>query len=79
MNTLVVDVTNFNDVTWLDNSGGIHSDALHVTERYRRPDRETLTYQATLEDPKVFTKPWTVSWTASSRRAANGRASRPKC
>jgi len=65
--TLVVDVTNFNDVTWLDNAGGIHSDALHVTERYRRPDHETLTYQATLEDPKVFTKPWTVNWTLKLR------------
>jgi hypothetical protein len=65
--TLVVDVTNFNDVTWLDNSGGIHSDALHVTERYRRPDRETLLYQATLDDPKVFTKPWTVNWTLKLR------------
>lgn len=65
--TLVVDVTNFNDVTWLDNSGGIHSDALHVTERYRRPDRDTLIYQATLEDPKVFTKPWTVNWTLKLR------------
>jgi hypothetical protein len=65
--TLVVDVTNFNDVTWLDNSGGIHSDELHVTERYRRPDRDTLIYQATLEDQKVFTKPWTVNWTLKLR------------
>jgi hypothetical protein len=65
--TLVVDVTDFNDVTWLDNGGGIHSDALHVTERYRRPDRDTLLYQATLDDPKVFTKPWTVNWTLKLR------------
>ena len=61
--TLVVDVTDFNDVTWLDNGGGIHSKDLHVVERYRRPDHDTLLYQATLEDPKVFTKPWTVNWT----------------
>lgn len=65
--TLVVDVTNFNDVTWLDNAGGIHSDQLHVTERYRRPDHDTLLYEATMEDPKVFTKPYTVNWTLKLR------------
>lgn len=61
--TLIVDVTDFNDVTWLDNAGGIHSKDLHVTERYRRPDHDTLLYEATLEDPKVLTKPWTVKST----------------
>ena len=59
--TLVVDVSNNNDKTWLDMAGDFHSDALHVVERYRMTDADTIQYQATLEDPKVFTKPWTIS------------------
>jgi hypothetical protein len=58
--TLVVDVTNFKDETWLDMAGNYHSDALHVVERYTRSGRETLTYEATIEDPKVFTRPWKI-------------------
>ena len=53
-NTLVVDVTNFNDKTWFDMAGNFHSDALHVVERYTRTGRDTLQYGATIEDPKVF-------------------------
>jgi hypothetical protein len=59
--TLVVDVRNINDLTWLDASGDFHSDALHVVERYRLTDPNTIQYEATLEDPKVFTKPWTIN------------------
>lgn len=58
--TLVVDVANNNDKTWLDMAGDFHSDALHVVERYRMTDRDTIEYEATIEDPKVFTKPWTI-------------------
>jgi len=58
--TLVVEVGNNNDKTWLDMAGDFHSDALHVVERYRMADRNTIQYEATLEDPKVFTKPWTI-------------------
>ena len=58
--TLVVDVTGFNDKTWLGPVGSFHSEALHVTERYRRVDYNTITYEATVEDPNVFTKPWHV-------------------
>jgi hypothetical protein len=57
-NTLVVDVTSFSDQTWLDGAGNYHSDALHVIERYTRADPKTLIYEATVEDPKVFEKPW---------------------
>jgi hypothetical protein len=59
--TLVVDVSDINDKTWLDMAGDFHSDALHVVERYRMTDRDTIQYEATLEDSKVFTKPWTIN------------------
>jgi hypothetical protein len=59
--TLVVDVSNMNDKTWLDMAGDFHSDALHVVERYKMTDRNTIQYEATLEDSKVYTKPWTIS------------------
>lgn len=58
--TLVVDVVDFNDETWLDHAGDFHSDALHVVERYTPIDSDHLQYEATIEDPKVFTRPWTV-------------------
>jgi hypothetical protein len=59
--TLVVDVARYNDKTWFDMAGDFHSDALHVVERYRMTDPDTIQYEATLEDSKVFTKPWTIS------------------
>jgi len=59
--TLVVDVRNYNDKTWFDMAGDFHSDALHVVERYRMTDPDTIQYEATIEDSKVFTKPWTIS------------------
>jgi hypothetical protein len=59
--TLVVDVGNINDKTWFDMAGDFHSDALHVVERYRMIDHDTIQYEATMEDSKVFTKPWTIN------------------
>jgi hypothetical protein len=56
--TLVVDVIGFNEKTWLAGVGTIHSDKLHVVERYTRDSADTVRYQVTLEDPEVFTKPW---------------------
>lgn len=58
--TLVVEVTGLNDETWFDRAGNFHSDALHVTERYTRVDSAHIQYEATIEDPKVFTRPWTI-------------------
>lgn len=58
--TLVVDVTDFNADTWLDASGDFHSNALHVVERFTRTSPEVLTYEATITDPNVYSKPWTI-------------------
>ncbi len=59
--TLVVDVTDHNDKTWFDMAGNFHSAALKVTERYTLLDNDTIQYEATIEDPKVFTKAWKIS------------------
>ena len=61
--TLVVDVTDFNDQTWFDHAGNFHSDELHVVERYTLTDADHIDYEATIEDPKVFTRPWKVDLT----------------
>ena len=58
--TLVVDVTSFNDKTWLTGVGTFHTEALRVTERYTRDSFETIRYEATMEDPAVLTRPFTV-------------------
>ena len=60
--TFVVDITNFTDNTWMSAEGRVsqHSDALHIVERYRRVDANTLEIEATVEDPEVLTAPWTV-------------------
>jgi hypothetical protein len=59
--TLVVDVKHFNDHTWLDRSGNFHSDALHVIEKWKYLDANTIEYNATIEDEKVFSRPWNIS------------------
>ena len=62
-NTLVVDVTNHDARTWFDQAGALHSDALHVVERYAFVDANTINYEATLEDPKAYTRPWKIAFT----------------
>ena len=59
--TLVVDVSSFTPYTWFDRSGNFHSDALHVVERYTPITRDAIQYEATIEDSKVFTRPWKIS------------------
>jgi hypothetical protein len=59
--TLVVEVKAQNDKTWFDMAGDFHSDAMNVTERYRMVDPDTIQYEATIQDPKVFTKSWKIS------------------
>jgi hypothetical protein len=59
--TLVVETTGFNDLTWLDNAGTPHSEALRVTERFHRRDNGHLDIQITIDDPKTFSHPFTVT------------------
>jgi len=70
--TLVVDTTDLTDKSWLgsgknagEGSGTFHSDALHVTEKIRRPDFDHLTVEITDDDPKVFAHPWVYTWNMS--------------
>jgi hypothetical protein len=65
--TLVVDMVGFNDKTWLTATGTFHSDELHMTERYTRVGKDQINYEATMVDPKVLTKPWTVRSTMMLR------------
>ena len=58
---LVVDTVGFDDKTWLDSSGKPHSTAMHLTERYTRPDLGHLNVQLTIEDDKALTKPYTFN------------------
>ena len=59
-NTLVVDATNFKPENWLDAAGHFHSNKLHVVERYTRTAPDAMRYEATIEDPEVFERPWTI-------------------
>jgi hypothetical protein len=61
--TLVVDVVGFNEQTWMDYFGHPHTDMLHVTERWSRPSKNVLRYEATMDDPGAYTKPFTIRWT----------------
>jgi hypothetical protein len=70
-NTLVVDVIHFNDQTWFDRTGNFHSDALHVIERYTPTSRDHMLYEVTIEDPKVFTRPWKMSMPLYRRQERN--------
>jgi len=71
--TLVVDVIHFNDQTWFDRSGNFHSDALHVIERYTLIGPDHLNYEVTIEDPKVFTRPWKMSMSLYRRKEPSVR------
>jgi hypothetical protein len=59
--TLVVDVTRFNGKNWFDRAGNFHSDALHLVERYSPLGADAIRYEVTIDDPKVFTRPWTIA------------------
>jgi hypothetical protein len=77
--TLVIDVTDQNDSTWFDRSGNFHSDALHVVERYTRRSADTLNYEATIEDSKVFSRPWKISMPLYRHVEKNARLLEYKC
>lgn len=69
--TLVVDVKHFNDGTWLDRAGNFHSDELHVVEKWKLLDANTIEYKATIEDAKVFSKAWNISVLLHRHREKN--------
>jgi hypothetical protein len=77
--TLVIDVTNFNDETWFDRAGNFHSDALHVVERYTMTNPDHILYEATIEDPKVFTRSWKMSMPLYRHVEKNARLLEYEC
>ena len=77
--TLVVDVTGMNDRTWFDRAGDFHSDALHVVERYTRTSPDAISYEATIEDPQTFTRPWKIAMPLYRRQEKNMQLLDFKC
>jgi len=77
--TLVIDVTGMNDQTWFDRAGNYHSDQLHVIERYTRTSPDVIAYEATIEDPEVFTRPWKIRMPLYRRQEANAQLLDFKC
>ena len=77
--TFVIDTIGFNDKTWLDQTGHPHSDALHVVERWTRTSPDTMVYRATMEDSKVFSRPWTIEVLLYRHQEPNFRIMEYEC
>ncbi len=77
--TLVIEVTGFNDQTWFDRAGNYHSGNLKVTERYTLADHDHLNYEATIEDPDTFSRPWKISMPLYRRVENNAQLLEFKC
>jgi hypothetical protein len=77
--TLVVDVTSLIDQTWFDRAGNFHSEALHVVERYTPAGPNQIQYEATIEDPKVFTRPWKMTLALHRRQEKNAQLLEFQC
>jgi len=77
--TLVIDVIGFNENTWFDRAGNFHSDALHVVERYTPASPDVIRYEATIEDPKVFTRSWKISFPLYRRLDQHAQLMEFKC
>jgi hypothetical protein len=77
--TLVVDVDHFNDRTWFDRAGNFHSDALKLTERYTPQSADVIRYEVTIEDPKVFTRPWRIAMPLYRRAEPNAQLIEFRC
>jgi hypothetical protein len=77
--TLVIDVTGMNGKTWFDRAGDFHSDKLHVVERYTRTSADVISYEATIEDPDVFTRAWKISMPLYRRQEKNAQILDFKC
>ena len=78
-NSLVVDVRLFTDQTWFDRAGNFHSEQLHVIERYTRTGPDHLQYEVTIEDPKVFTRPWKMQMPMYRRHESNSQILEFEC
>ena len=78
-NTLVIDVTDQNEQTWFDRAGNFHSEELKVVERYTFADRNTINYEATMEDAKVFSRPWKISLPLYRHLEKNAQVMEYKC
>jgi hypothetical protein len=78
-NTLVVDVTGLNGLAWLDRAGDYMTDNAHVVERFTRVDRDHINYEATIEDSKIYSKPWKISMTLYRRVEKNAQILEFKC
>lgn len=76
---LVVDGTNFNDKTWFDRAGNFHSDALHLVERFTLMTPDVISYEVTIEDPKVFTRPWRIAMPLYRRMEPNMQLLEYRC
>jgi hypothetical protein len=77
--TLVIDAKGFNDSTWFDRAGNFHSEELHVVERYTRTSADVIRYEATIEDPQTFTRPWKISLPLYRRIEKNAQLMDFKC
>ena len=78
-NTLVIEASGFNDQTWLDRSGNFHSDQLKVTEKYTLINQHIMNYEATIEDDKIFTRPWKISMNLYKRVGKDAQLQQFKC
>jgi hypothetical protein len=77
--TLVVDVTGFNDRGWFDRAGNFHSEALHLVERFTPMTPDAINYEVTIEDPKVFTRPWKIAMPLYRRLEPNMQLLEYRC
>ena len=77
--TLVIEAKGFNDLSWFDRAGNHHSDALKVTERYTLQGDNHIQYEATIEDPKTFQKPWQIRMPLYRRMEQNAQLLEYKC
>lgn len=77
--TFVIAANGFNDQSWFDRSGNFHSEALTVEERYTMIDRDHIQYEATIEDPNVFTRPWKMRMPLYRHVNADARLNQFKC
>jgi hypothetical protein len=77
--SLVIDTRDFNGLAWLDRSGNFHSDKLHVVERITATSPDHLNYEATIEDPETYSRPWKISMPLYRRKEPNARLLEFKC